>query len=69
MDCAPCGERYAQDINSVLAIVPGGAEAFVAHRITRVIVNDSVGPLGAVLAFLLAIYSARAVRVRSCGLR
>ncbi len=50
--------RVSEDISSVLAIIPGGAEKFVADRISRAIVNGSVGPLAAVLGFLLATYSA-----------
>lgn len=59
----------AEDIASALAIIPGGAEAFVAERMTRVIVNSSVGPLAAVLALLLATYSAaRGARAITAGL-
>lgn len=59
----------AEDIRSALAIIPGGAEEFVANRIARVIVNGSVGPMAAVLAILLATYSAaRGVRAIVAGL-
>ena len=59
----------AEDIGSALAIIPGGAEKFVADRMARVIVNSSVGPLAAVLALLLATYSAaRGARAIIAGL-
>lgn len=62
-------QSVGDDIRSALAIIPGGAEEFVADRMTRVIVNSSVGPLAAVLAFMLATYSAaRGARAIVAGL-
>lgn len=47
-----------EDLQSVLAIIPGGAETAIAHRLADLLTQPSVGPMALALAIALGCYSA-----------